>query len=200
MKASRFRFSYRENTSALHKAVGEVLRSSTLFSGHQIYQEYPVVRINTNYSDSSHHFDWAIPGLFLVIECHGKQHYSPVDFSGKAEDGGIGALQDTRRRDNQKKNAAIEAGFTYIEIPYTAEKLLTEEYIWGLYQENLNEIQPKQSCILEETTESDYSIRLRERAKTYRKSAYLRAKERRMEVRSRGTAEPSLQGKGTSKN
>ena len=131
----------------------------------------------------------------MVIECHGKQHYEATDFSGKSNDGGIGALRATRKRDNQKKEAAILAGYTYIEIPYTAEKGLTDEYIWAFYKENFNEdklrhVQPVQS------EDARHRQRL-EAAREYRKAAYRRAKER-MEVRSKRTAKSSLQSKGTS--
>jgi hypothetical protein len=197
MKSSRFQWAYRESASSLHRAVGETLRNSTMFSNYQIYQEYPVNRVSPDYPESSHHFDWVVMDVFVVIECHGKQHYEAVDFSGKAEDGGIGALQSTRRRDNKKKQAAIEAGFTYIEIPYTDEKLITEEYIWGLYQENLNETELRRDQPIQE--EDPYHTRRLEAAREYRKQAYRRAKER-MEVRSRGKTKPSFQGKGTSKD
>ena len=193
MKNSRFQYGYRSNASSLHRKVGETLRTSTLFSGYQIYQEYPVCRVNPGYDETSHHFDWVIMGIDVVIECHGKQHYEAVDFSGKAEDGGIGALQATRRRDNQKREAALEAGFTYIEIPYTAEKTLTEQYIWDLYKENLNEAQRLQPVQKEPT---DYHRQRLAAAREYRKDQYARAKARRVEVQSRRAAQSSLQGEG----
>ncbi len=198
MKTSRFQYEYRESASALHKAVGETLRTSDLFGTYQIYQEYPVCRVNTDYPETSHHFDWVVMGINLVIECHGKQHYEPVDFSGKSEDGGIGAMHATKRRDNTKKEAALEAGFTYIVVPYTDAKSITEQYLWGLYKENLNETELRPTTKVVQRDDQAHTQRL-ERAREYRKASYRRAKER-MAVRSRRAAESSLQGKGSDKD
>lgn len=131
MKTSRFQFEYREGASKLHKAVGELLRNSELFGSFDIYQEYPVNRVNKNYPESSHHFDWVIPKLMLVVECHGKQHYTPVAFDGDV-DKAVEAFHSLRERDTFKKKAAIAAGFTYVEVPYT--KLKTIDETWLLEQ------------------------------------------------------------------
>ena len=128
MKNSRFKFEYRKNASKLHRCVGDILRDSPTFGHHEIYQEYPVNRINEDYPHGSHHFDWAIPKLNVVIECHGMQHYKVVRFGGTTEDA-ISAFKDTQRRDKMKKEAAQAAGFTYIEIPYYLEKELSEAKI-----------------------------------------------------------------------
>jgi hypothetical protein len=126
MKASRFRYSYRKNTSKLHKAVGDFLRSNNLFRFHKIYQEYPVVRVHSIYSVSSHHFDWVIPSLKMVIECHGRQHYEPVAWDGDA-DKSIDTFHSLQRRDNQKKKAALDAGYAYVLVPYYLQGKLTNE-------------------------------------------------------------------------
>lgn len=181
MKRSRFRYSYRNNASSLHKKVGDCIRNSTLFNKYQIYQEYPVVRVNPGYTDTSHHFDWVIPDLFLVIECHGEQHYTPVDFSGKQEDGGIMEYQRLKSRDRLKQNACIEAGWTYIELCPGDIASITDEKLHAAYLANKLEdrINEPMGPIQEETKADSYHERLLERARDYRKQQYQRAKARR---------------------
>jgi hypothetical protein len=64
----------------------------------------------------------------LVFECHGKQHYIPVAFDGD-NDKAIGRFRDLKGRDREKKEAALSAGFVYVEIPYTMLKRLSEELL-----------------------------------------------------------------------
>lgn len=128
VKSSRFQYEYRKSASKLHKRVGDLLRESTLFSGYESYQEYPVNKVNTSYPDGSHHFDWVIPMLKIVFECHGKQHYESVAFDGDVEKS-IDAFKALKLRDEAKKLAALEAGYSYVEIPYTALKDLDEDWL-----------------------------------------------------------------------
>jgi hypothetical protein len=132
MKISRFRHEYRQSASKLHKAVGDILRADFL-GVQEIYQEYPVSRVNEKYSDNRHHFDWVIPRLNIVIECHGKQHYTPVAFGGDVEKS-ITAFQEQKKRDNAKKNAALQAGYIYVEVPYHLEKKLSEDKLLELIE------------------------------------------------------------------
>jgi len=126
MKNSRFKYSYRENASKLHKAVGEVLRTGEAFGEHEAYQEYPVNRVNTDYPDGSHHFDWVIPDLGVVIECHGIQHFKVVDWEGGEPEKAIAAFKALKERDFAKREAAWAAGYIYVEIPYLLEKSINE--------------------------------------------------------------------------
>ncbi len=139
MKTSRFQFQYRENASKLHRTVGELLRSSESLGLQEIYQEYPVSRINTNYQNNSHHLDWAIPKLGIVFECHGKQHYTPVAFDGNV-DKAVADFRDLQRRDREKKEAVLAGDFTYVEIPYHLEKSLDEAKLLELIQVGKEEL------------------------------------------------------------
>ena len=134
MKNTRFQYEYRKSASKLHQTVGNCLRSSIIFSKQEIYQEYPVNRVNKSYSESSHHFDWVIPKLKIVIECHGKQHYSPVAFDGNY-DTAVENFKALKSRDKAKKEAALAAGFSYIEISYTKARKITEETILELVKQ-----------------------------------------------------------------
>jgi hypothetical protein len=162
MKTSRFQFEYRASASKLHRAVGDLLRSMSLFEHYEIYQEYPVNRVNENYSDSSHHFDWVIPKLFLVLECHGKQHYVATAFDGDLENASAN-FKALKQRDADKKEAALLAGFTYVTVPYHLEKKLTEtlllelidqaksEYVvWENNNKELLELQAQENNLKEE--------------------------------------------------
>lgn len=133
MKTSRFKFEYRKSASKLHKKVGDLLRTSDI-RHYEIYQEYPVNRVNKDYPHSSHHFDWVIPKLHVVIECHGKQHFEPTAWDGDDEKA-ISSFRSLRRRDIMKEEAARDAGYIYIAIPYGMEKELDHDvllyYIYG---------------------------------------------------------------------
>lgn len=182
MKTSRFLWEYREGASSLHRAVGDCLRSSNLFQNYTIYQEYPVVRVNPIYSETSHHFDWVILELALVIECHGEQHYEVVDFSGKQEDGGISEFKRLRARDRAKKQAAIDVGWTYIEVPYTMKSKITDEWIYEAWKANRTE-EPIQHDVVSITKVSleqrDRARARNEKARAWRKQQYERQRARR---------------------
>ena len=138
MKTNRLNYFYRKSASKLHKAVGDCLRSSSL-KGFKIYQEYPVNKINRNYSSGREKFDWVILDLKLIIECHGEQHYRPVTFGGITGSEATANFEAQKRRDQEKQHAAHEQGFSYIIVPYTDEKLVTEDYIIDL----INRIDPR---------------------------------------------------------
>jgi len=132
-KNSRFQFAYRDNASSLHKTVGELLRTSEVFCNYDIYQEYPVNKINSTYVDGSHHFDWVIPKIGIIIECHGQQHYEAISFTSNVEEA-ISSFKDLKRRDKAKKEAALAAGYIYVEVPYHEDKKLTIEKLLFLIE------------------------------------------------------------------
>lgn len=165
------------------------MRDSPIFSNYEIYQEYPVNRVNPDYPEPSHHFDWVIASLRVVIEGHGKQHYEAAAFDGDH----IAAkyrLEDQQRRDLQKKEAAQSAGWAYVEIPYTA-KTITDTYLMELIlasQEAVSgytkdKAKPKDDRkeklkeIRQEYLKSDRHKEALERAKQTRKERYRRFKE-----------------------
>ena len=170
MKTSRFRYSYRKSASKLHKRIGDTLRASDLFNGHEIYQEYPVERVLTTYQHSGQHFDWCIPGMKVVIEAHGKQHYEVVNFGGTEADA-IAAFQSGKRRDKAKKYAAEEAGFRYIEVPYTDFKRIDDNY---LMDKILNAPVFESEPVEKKKSSFKYD---KERSKQIRHEQYLKRKE-----------------------
>ena len=128
-KDSRFKYEYRKNASKLHKAVGGLLRNHPTFKHKPSFQEYPVNKVNPKYPNGSHKFDWVIPQLKLVIECHGIQHYECQTFGADVVDA-IDSFVEIKRRDEQKKEAALNAGWLYVVIAYnepiTANLLLAK--------------------------------------------------------------------------
>jgi len=137
MKHQRFQYKYRENASKLHKKIGEALRSG-IFSNYKIYQEYPVSKILPS-ANNSYHFDWVILDLQLVIEGMGIQHYICSSFSsGQSNEEIIDTFYNQKYRDNEKMEAAIAAGFTYIEIPYNDIDKISPAYILNKYWEARN--------------------------------------------------------------
>lgn len=136
MKNRRLQFQYRENASVLHRAVGDCLRDSSIFQGYKIYQEYPVNQINYFYPSGREKFDWVILDLAVVIECHGEQHYRPVDFSGSDPAEAELSYKAQLRRDIAKEEAARDVGFAYIVVPYTDAKKISETYLLRLVEES----------------------------------------------------------------
>lgn len=137
MKNKRFRFSYRKSASKLHRAVGEAFRNSNLFRYYEIYQEYPVVKVNPFYSNKRHKFDWVVPGMRLVVECHGKQHEEKVSF-GKGQGQ---KLSERRERDEEKRAAAEEAGYVYFIVWHDELAAVSPVLLEGRYFEYIKKQQ-----------------------------------------------------------
>lgn len=175
--AKRHKFEYAKNASKLHRLVGDTLRSSNVFSGYDIYQEYPGSKVNSKLSDRFH-FDWAIPRLRLVIECHGEQHYRPVCFGGVDYEVAIDNFYQTKRRDTLKKDAALYGGWVYLEIPY--HTVITEDKLFSMYilakeeAESYNEVT---DTVVPKPEKTEYHKTQLERAKQHRKERYQRQKE-----------------------
>lgn len=172
MKSSRFRYSYRDNASSYHKAVGDCLRGSSLFSGYRIYQEYPVQKINPSYSSAVHRFDWVILDLKLVIEVHGEFHDRPITIGGITEEQAADNLYKQQQRDNAKMDAAIDAGYAYIIIRHSDIRRLNDEYIWQLYQSAAEDTVQKEPTL-------SYKDTIKQQQREWRKEQYRRHKEAR---------------------
>lgn len=167
---------YRDNASKLHRLVGDTLQNSAIFGGYEIVQEYSASLVHPRLSPRLH-FDWAIPRLRLVIECHGEQHYRPVNFGGRDYEMAVESHNETKRRDRIKREGALYAGWAYIEVPYNAK--VTEDFLyekWLLAKqeaESYNEVVDKP--VLKER--SEFEKRRLELARQARKERYQRAKE-----------------------
>lgn len=148
-----------------HQKIGKIL-SEPPFAHYRTREEYPVVEVNPLYENSRHRFDWAIIDLKLIIEVHGEQHYKPVCFGGMDIEQAVSNLYDQEYRDEKKRQAAIDAGWIYLSIPYWKLKDITGKDILGLY---LKEVE--QTGKVEELTDS-YQEKMKERQRQYKRSAY----------------------------
>jgi hypothetical protein len=165
------------NASKLHRKVGEILNTTLPFKAGRLYQEVAVSELFPSYSNNKDRYDWVLPDLFTVIECHGKQHYQPISFGNKAEQA-VMNFQAQQFRDNQKEEIALLHGWTYVIIPYTDEKLLTSEYLIDAYTKAFNpntlikkEVAAKPDWLIAKKKEAN------QKAKEYRKQQYQRMKE-----------------------
>lgn len=127
MKQNRLKKEYRSNASKLHKLTGDTLRNSKIFGAYRIYQEYPVNRINDKFPNGRAKYDWVILDLSIVIEVMGEQHYGPVKFGGISDEEAESNFRKQLKIDEEKKQAAIDAGFTYVALKYSEP--ITEELI-----------------------------------------------------------------------
>jgi len=193
MKTRRLQYAYRSTASKLHKAVGDILRSST-FSGYRIFQEYPVNRINPNFSDGRCKFDWVILDLKIVLEVMGEQHFKEICFGGDPEKS-VGSLARIKHRDEAKKEAALLAGFIYITVPYWDVKKINEVYLL-----NLISAAPEALSItttpLEKPLSTEYQKVAKERARVFRKEQYAKAKAYRKQLKERDSNGRNLRYQG----
>jgi hypothetical protein len=190
VKVKRFRYGYRKTASALHRRVGDCIRSSVVLSGYQIYQEYPVNKVNPSFDSGREKFDWAITDLHIILECHGEQHYRPVTFGGIGLSEARVRFEAQQERDIAKKESAISAGWTYVSIPYTDEDKISEVYILDLIGRNCNNekllVSNKEPSVnykqlyqerKQREEASGRSATARERARASRKQQYERRKQ-----------------------
>jgi len=175
MRQDRFKYDYRQTSSRLHKKVGDTLRSPDgYFANRKIYQEYPVNKINPTYPNAAHKFDWVVLDLFLVIECHGQQHYATVGFGGVDKEEQETKLHLQKRRDLVKQQAAEDAGFTYVVVPFWDYNKINQDYLLALYDDQKNAARLRKSL---PRRKNSYQVELEERSRAYRKSQYQKQKE-----------------------
>lgn len=169
MKTKRFRYSYRRNASTLHKKVGNWLREH--YPNHKIYQEYPVQRVNPTWKDGRAKYDFVLLDLKIVVECHGMQHEKEVSWSGRIEKIDCRtviqnlSLKQIQKRDADKKQAAYDAGFSYIVVWYYEQPEVLIERMAAAMEENLPTLDA-----------SSRSETIKERQRVYRHEQYLRRK------------------------
>lgn len=84
----------------------------------QIYQEVPVVSLVPSYKWGHHRYDIYIATLDVIIELHGKQHYVATAFGKMSYEAKIKEFKDIQFRDSTKRQAALESGYSYKEIPW----------------------------------------------------------------------------------
>lgn len=189
---------YTSNASKLHRTVGDALSSSPYFRALRIRQEVPVSSLNPDYPTGRHRFDFVVYGLNIVIECHGKQHYEVATF-GQDMETAIQAFKDQKERDAAKKEAALEAGYVYLEVPYNQVKKVDGDFLWALYLENKNELYETKDIKVEKNPfkekhkkvqaekrsaylKSEVHKERLKKAREYRREQYLRLKKERENV------------------
>ena len=166
-KNSRFKYEYRSNASKLHKKVGDALREHPVLKRYNIYQEYPVNKVNPDFPNGRSKIDWVIKDLLVCIEANGVQHYKFSPFFHKSEDD----FRAQIKRDKEKKEAIEAAGYVYIEVRYDEELDIEEMFNRVILNER--------SCAKKKVKKQkrEVSAELKEKQKIYRKKAYKRSKE-----------------------
>jgi len=145
MKKSKDQYQTAENASKLHKHVGELLVE--LFPLFEVRQEYSVSSVNPEFTSNREKFDWVVLGLRLAIEVMGEQHFRPVCFGGIEIDKAKVNFRKQQERDQEKKEAAVRAGWVYVTVKYdeqdiTADQLMNRIYVKGLSREVAADIAP----------------------------------------------------------
>jgi len=114
-----------DGNSKFHEKVRAILVSDTWLKALRAYQEVPVDSLIGSYPSSRHRYDWYIEDLNLIIELHGQQHYKRTNRGNVGYEQSVRDFRSLQARDRQKKQAAIDAGFRYLEIPYKEYSKLT---------------------------------------------------------------------------
>jgi hypothetical protein len=117
------------SSSQFHESIRQILLSDSYFKNLKCYQEVPVIYLVKEYQYSNHHIDWYIEELRTVIELHGKQHYKRTNFGNKPYLESVKDFNNIKYRDNLKKTAILNAGYEYIEIPYTLAKKINPKML-----------------------------------------------------------------------
>lgn len=112
------------NQSDFHEIVRYLFCQEAPFKGLRCYQEVAVQDLIPEYDNSLHRYDWYIEELKLIVELHGEQHYRPANFGNVGYDTLMRSFEKTKLYDSLKKNAAVEAGFRYVAIPYSLKSKL----------------------------------------------------------------------------
>lgn len=131
MSRVKWRDQYKNITSAskFHNKVREILASDPIFQNFRCYQEVAVHELIDGYPFHNHHYDWYIEELLTVIELHGAQHYKMVNYGNIGWDDAMNQFKGIQGRDQEKKQAAIDAGLKYIEIHHKHYKKLDGELL-----------------------------------------------------------------------
>lgn len=173
-KQSRYQESYRQNASKNHTAIGNLLRTSQIFSHYKLYQEYPVKVINPSFKSGRERFDWVILDLKVIIECHGQQHKMPVRFGGISQEEAEENFKWQKHRDHAKQQAAIAAGYTYVIIWYDEE--VTEEILLDKIEAAQSFLRPVVDTVEKPQRDVKHQERLA-KAREYRKARYKQMRE-----------------------
>lgn len=119
-----------ESASAFHNKVRGIFVTDSFFKNLNCFQEVLVSALVDSYVNNYDAVDWYIDELNTVLELHGVQHYKMQSFGSKDSYANqVKAFNNIKYRDNRKKYALINAGYTYIEISYKEISKLNSEYL-----------------------------------------------------------------------
>lgn len=118
MKRTKLPKELAKNASKLHKHVGKTLQSIEALKNFEIRQEYSVKKINPDFSSGREKFDWVVLGAKIAVECHGEHHYKPIRYGGISTEEAKRKLVEQRERDEDKRSAAEEMGWTYVVVSH----------------------------------------------------------------------------------
>lgn len=131
-KRSKWKTQYQEipGSSSFHLAVRSVFVTDPFFKQLKCFQEVPVCALVDTYPNSFDAVDWYIDELNIVIELHGIQHYKMQSFGSKDSYANqVKAFNNIKYRDNRKKYALINAGYSFLELSYKEQKKIDAEYL-----------------------------------------------------------------------
>lgn len=118
-----------ESASKFHNLVRDILLNDPYWASIKAYQEVPVADLVPSYEYTNHHIDWYIDPFMTVIELHGMQHYRMVNFGNISYNDAQEEFRAIQQRDSLKKEALLDAGYRYLEVPYGLKGKLSGEFL-----------------------------------------------------------------------
>lgn len=154
-----------DNASKLHRHVGKLLTSIPALRSYEIRQEYRVSDINPDFKSNREKVDWVILGVNVAVEVMGEQHYRPVQFGGRDISEAKQFYRKTIESDEKKRQAILDAGWTYITVKYN-EKSLTAEALGERVRQGLADRALENSADLMKKIMSEIKVPKKPKKKT----------------------------------
>lgn len=142
------KLTYAYNASKLHRSFGDLLISNG-FNPSQILQEVPCKTIIPNYPNGRDRYDYVLPHFNVIIELHGEQHRSAVDFGGEGTSKAKRNLAERIQKDIQKQKFAEDAGWGFLTFWHDDD--ISWDSIWPLILEasdSSNIVKPKKQTTM----------------------------------------------------
>ena len=123
-------FYHYESASKFHNSLRQIFITDMFFKQLQCFQEVLVKDLVPAYTSPYDAVDWYIDEYNIIIELHGIQHYKIQSFGSKDSYWNQKKnFHNIKYRDNRKKTALLDAGYSFLELSYKDCAKVTPEYL-----------------------------------------------------------------------
>jgi hypothetical protein len=111
-----------------------------IFGEVTIKRELAVKKLFPSYQSGLDRYDLVLPGLKIIIECHGQQHKKIVSFGKEDKLTAYKRFVHQKYRDSRKRDIALENNWSYVVIWYNEMRKDDEKNILLLKEKIFNSI------------------------------------------------------------